>query len=74
MVRWYSDESTGSILGKGRQEIDFSLLHRVQTGSGVHQATYIVGTKVAAPVTRIRMCGILAPILIRAYGVVLSQA
>jgi hypothetical protein len=41
--RW---DARASILGRGRY---FSLLHRVQTGSGVHQPSYPMGTSTSFP-------------------------
>jgi hypothetical protein len=42
----YELDGSGSIPCRGR---DFSLLHSVQTGSGVHPASYTMGTGVFFP-------------------------
>jgi hypothetical protein len=42
----YELESWGSIPGRGKR---FSLLHSVQTGSGIHPASYSMGTGALSP-------------------------
>jgi hypothetical protein len=46
----YSDGPQAARLGfDSRQGQDFSLLHSVQTGSGAHTASYLMGTGVSFP-------------------------
>jgi hypothetical protein len=46
IVTGYGLDGWGSIPGRDR---DFSLLPRVQTSSGVHPASYLVGTRGSFP-------------------------
>jgi hypothetical protein len=84
----YSDRIPAGRPGfDSRQEQDFSMLHRVQTGSGAHPASCTVGTGGSFPrgkatgglkltthlqlVPRSRKCGSIQPLHIRLHGRVL---